>query len=216
MRSDPAQAGPGTSNKNSNQFKLFCVYSISRLPDPTHKQPKDMATNIADRMAQIVKRQTAFANYGRYADECLRNTFDNLERQGGYALDALATHIHFKHIHVNDFRDEGGNTMLHRVAKCGLPDSVLELLAMGADPTILNHDGKKPLDIACTRVDLRNSRCNIQKFEHERFDVPLNVHSLEIYDHFFTCQDPAYPVYAEITELLKAAELMLTITPAQP
>jgi len=157
-----------------------------------------------DRAGQIKKKQDAFARYEIYADACLNKTFDNLERQGGYALDSLATHVHFKHIHINDSRDEGGNTMLHRVAKCGLPDSVLELLGMGADPTLLNNDGKKPSDIACTKVDIRNSRCNIQKFEHERFDMQQNG----IHDQFFSCQDPAYPVYTEIIELLKAAEEM--------
>ncbi len=44
--------------------------------------------------------------------------------------------------------DDKGNTPLHLAAMKGFPDVARELLRWGADPHVVNNDGKVPLEIS--------------------------------------------------------------------
>jgi len=167
-----------------------------------------MNTELQNRVSQIQQKQTQFAKYGKYADAYLKNMFENLELHAGYAIDPLTTYIHFKLIDVNGFKDEEGNTMLHHVAKCGLPKIVADLLGMGADPTLLNNNGQKPADVVCTKVNVINVRGSMDKFVHSRYDQKRVKNDYEFTDELISCQDPTFPLYIEIIELLQAAEAM--------
>ena len=48
-------------------------------------------------------------------------------------------------------RVQGGMTPLHTAAEFGQLDVVRALLNAGADKTIANNDGKKPIDVVCER-----------------------------------------------------------------
>lgn len=51
-----------------------------------------------------------------------------------------------------DFRDQGGNSLLHGLARHERPLQVAVALAMGADPNARNHRGQTPLHVTGDRV----------------------------------------------------------------
>lgn len=54
----------------------------------------------------------------------------------------------------------GDNTLLHLAARDGMVDYVSKLLDIGADPSILNADGKTPLDLTLSQdMTVENAEC---------------------------------------------------------
>jgi len=143
----------------------------------------------------------------RKADkEHFNKIFFNVEHYGDYVLDRLILYDMVDPGYVNKVRNEAGDSLLHYAARCGKLDAVQTLLAMGADLEAMNLEGKKPIDVICTRLWTEcGEHEEITKLKHEFFTECIQPPSTA-YTIFGSCQDPAFPLYAKILDVFEAAK----------
>ena len=55
---------------------------------------------------------------------------------------------------IIDFKNEDGETALHRAVSCGKLSTVVQSISCGACQDIKNDDGDTPIDLATERQDL--------------------------------------------------------------
>jgi len=133
--------------------------------------------------------------------------FFKVEHYSDSTLERLILYDMVEPDYVNKLRNPKGDTLLHYAAKCGKAKVVQTLLAMGADPEATNAEGKKPAEVICTRLWTEGGAFpEIDKLEHKYFNDEIANFGLR--RTFGSCQDPAFPLYAEILDIFKAAEVV--------
>ena len=114
---------------------------------------------------------------------------------------------------MDDFvRDEKtGNTLLHHACMVGNPQMVAAFLALGAKTTALNNDSKTPLQVACTRMNMKHEHivnalkgCNytLTDLDYTKCDhFEMRIFNLGMAQ----CQDENVSIYTEFKALLELA-----------
>jgi len=139
----------------------------------------------------------------------LDEIFFEVEHYGDSTLDKMILYEMVEPDYVNKLRNPKGDTLLHYAARCGRAKVVQTLLAMGADPEATNPEGKKPEEVICTRLWTQYGAFReIDKLKHDYYKDNICHLAFEGQEQviFGSCQDPAFPLYAEILDIFKAAE----------
>ena len=109
---------------------------------------------------------------------------------------------------VNKYRSDNvdrrdiytGDTPLHIAAKHGNPVLVACLIALRADSSIKTADRKTLREITCTEIISPTYIVQLPSYKHT--SVSIKHHSTEV---AYVCQDPEFPPYKQIMDLLTQA-----------